>query len=60
VLFEESKVGDVIEGFTDNYLRVELPYDRTLGHCILPVRLGRINPSGHLTGEIVEQIKMTT
>lgn len=52
-LFEESRVGDSICGFTDNYIRVEVPYDRALGNCIADVKLGSLNASGHVQGTIL-------
>ena len=39
VLFEDTKVGQHICGFTDNYIKVRLPYDQTLANRIIPVRL---------------------
>lgn len=39
VLFEDSKVGNHICGFTDNYIRVQLPYDKSLANQIIPVEL---------------------
>lgn len=39
VLFEESNSNGEICGFTDNYLRVHLPYDKTLANKIINVKL---------------------
>ena len=39
VLFEDSKVGNHICGFTDNYIKVQLPYDKTLANQIIPITL---------------------
>lgn len=39
VLFEETKVGEYICGFTDNYIKVQLPYDKTLANQIIPINL---------------------
>lgn len=39
VLFEESKVGKNICGFTDNYIKIQYPYDVKLGNQIIPVEL---------------------
>ena len=52
VLFEESEINGSMGGFTDNYIRVELPYDRTLTNQIVPVKLGEANENGNLTGKI--------
>jgi threonylcarbamoyladenosine tRNA methylthiotransferase MtaB len=57
VLFEhgerpEHGTSDRIEGYTDNYLRVSLPYDPSLANTIVPVILERINGDGHATGMV--------
>lgn len=39
VLFEDSRVGEHICGFTDNYIRVHLPYDSRLANRIVPVEI---------------------
>ena len=43
VLMEKSKVGTPMHGFTDNYVRVELPYDLSLDNQLVRVRLGDFN-----------------
>ncbi len=32
-----------MHGFTENYIRVELPYDATLDNELVPVLLGELN-----------------
>ncbi|MDE6451002.1 MAG: MiaB/RimO family radical SAM methylthiotransferase, partial [Odoribacter sp.] len=39
VLFEDTKVGEYICGFTDNYIKVQLPYDKMLANQIIPIHL---------------------
>lgn len=39
VLFEDSEVAGGIGGFTDNYIRVEIPYDPSLANRIVPIEL---------------------
>lgn len=39
VLFEDNKVGNSICGFTDNYIRVEMPYNSTWANQIIPIEL---------------------
>lgn len=55
--------GDTTEvymlGFTDNYLRVSLPYDPVLVNTIVPVTLERIDGDGHIAG-CVERIDVTS
>ena len=40
VLWEETRHGDMMEGFTDNYIRVAQPYDPELVGAITPAQLG--------------------
>lgn len=42
-LMEKSKAGTPMHGFTNNYLRVELPYDESLDNCLVRVRLEGFN-----------------
>ena len=54
VLMEKSKPGTPMHGFTDNYVRVELPYDLSLDNQLVRVRLGDFNEDGTaLMGTIV-------
>ena len=53
VLFEYGDAEtppDWMVGFTDNYLRVALPYEAALANTLVPVALERIDADGHLTG----------
>ena len=52
VLLEAEEAEGHMLGFTDNYVRVTLPYDHTLVNTIVLVTLGRINGDGHMTGSI--------
>ena len=42
-LMEKSKAGTPMHGFTNNYLRVELPYDESLDNCLVRVCLEGFN-----------------
>ena len=54
VLMEKSKAGTPMHGFTDNYVRVELPYDLSLDNKLVRVRMGDFNEDGtSLKGEII-------
>ena len=54
VLMEKSKSGTPMHGFTDNYVRVELPYDLSLDNKLVRVRMGDFNEDGTaLMGTIV-------
>ena len=46
VLWEHSKPGSSMHGFTENYIRVEMPRDLRYDNCITPVRLGDFNEEG--------------
>ena len=51
---EKSKPGTPMHGFTDNYVRVELPYDLSLDNQLVRVRMGDFNEDGTaLLGTIV-------
>ena len=54
VLMEKSKSGNPMHGFTDNYVRVELPYDLSLDNRLIRVRMGDFNEDGTaLKGTII-------
>ena len=54
VLMEKSKAGTPMHGFTDNYVRVELPHDNSLDNQLLRVRMGGFNEDGTaLLGTII-------
>ena len=46
VLMEKSKVGTPMHGFTNNYVRVELPHDNSLDNQLLRVRMEKFNDDG--------------
>ena len=53
-LMEKSKAGTPMHGFTDNYVRVELPHDNSLDNQLLRVRMGGFNEDGTaLMGELL-------
>lgn len=43
VLFEHSRKEGLMYGFTENYVKIETPYDETLANRIIPVTLGKFN-----------------
>jgi threonylcarbamoyladenosine tRNA methylthiotransferase MtaB len=55
VLFEAGDDPNAIwiEGFTDNYVRVSLPYDPALANRITPVALHHINGENQVSGELI-------
>lgn len=46
VLFEQPAKGAPMHGFTDNYIRVEMPYNRDMINKVVSVRLGEMNEAG--------------
>ena len=53
VLFELDEVEGRMLGYTDNYLRVSMPYDASQVNRIVPVQLVRINHEGQADGKAV-------
>lgn len=53
VLFEESTENGLMEGFSENYVRLAVPYDPLLINTIQPVRYKSIMESGDVKGEIL-------
>jgi len=51
VLFEAGKDG-VIEGWTENYIRVRTDFEREFENKILPVDLGEVNGSKYIKGKV--------
>ncbi len=53
VLFEEQKDKKSLSGFTDNYIRVETPYNENLENHIVQVKLENLLPNGNVWGSII-------
>ena len=54
VLLEHAPKGRQMHGFTDNYIRVELPNRKDMNNQIVSVRLGGWNAKGDaLKGELL-------
>lgn len=54
VLFESTMRGGMMFGFTGNYRRVKVPYDRSRINRICRVKLGAMDESHDLAGEILD------
>tara|TARA_Y100000385_G_scaffold291357_1_gene368862 strand:- start:6328 stop:7662 length:1335 start_codon:yes stop_codon:yes gene_type:complete len=52
VLFEESKSTNMMTGFTDNYIKVEIPRISTFINTIRKVRLNSLSDNGLIKSEI--------
>ena len=56
VLFEQPQEGMPMHGFTDNYIKVEVPHDEKYVNRVVNVKLGGISPddAGTMNAEIIE------
>ena len=54
VLFESEDENGNISGFTDNYIKVQIPYKKGLENTILNVNLKEISRIGNVLGIVVE------
>jgi len=52
VLVESARRGELMFGFTDNYIKVAIPYNASLSGKIVNVRLGEVSPKGYMVAEI--------
>lgn len=57
VLFEGADHNGAMLGWTDNYIRVGIPYNPQYENRILPVRLGARAKDGYLIGELTPEAK---
>ncbi|NGP86941.1 tRNA (N(6)-L-threonylcarbamoyladenosine(37)-C(2))-methylthiotransferase MtaB [Fodinibius halophilus] len=57
VLFEGADHNGAMLGWTDNYVRVGIPYNPQYENRILPVRLGARSKDGYLIGELTPEAK---
>lgn len=48
VLWEEERKGDIMHGFTDNYIKVSAPYDAAVINTITPAQLSGLDEAGSL------------
>ncbi|MCC7245941.1 MAG: tRNA (N(6)-L-threonylcarbamoyladenosine(37)-C(2))-methylthiotransferase MtaB [Saprospiraceae bacterium] len=46
VLFEQHKNPTLLSGFTDNYVKIEIPFEADKINTIAPVRLGQLSADG--------------
>ncbi len=54
VLFESTQRGGMMCGFTDNYIKVEAPYDRSRVGRVGRVKLESLTPEGNIRGSVLE------
>ena len=55
VLFESEEKSAMMNGFTDNYIKVEIPYDPLLVNEKTPTLLTGISLSGHMSGDTIPE-----
>ncbi len=53
VLFENTRKSGMMFGFTENYLKVEVPYQQRLGGEVVSVQLVEISSNGNIKGELM-------
>ena len=54
VLFEESAIPGTMEGFSENYVRVVVPFDPLQINTIQEVRYKAVNENGEMSGVVIE------
>ena len=54
VLFEESAIPGTMEGFSENYIRVVVPFDPLQINTVQPVRYKNLNETGEMLGMVLE------
>lgn len=55
VLFEEEEKDGLLFGWSDNYVRVAIPYNERLGNSIISIKLDKITTDGYYFGELAKQ-----
>lgn len=54
VLFEQENKDGIMQGYTRNYIRVATPWNEQLVNAPVTVKLGRLQPEGWMSAEVVE------
>lgn len=54
VLFESENTDGSLSGYTDNYIRVAIPFNESMINQLIPVELGNPLPDGHLSARLSE------
>lgn len=55
VLFEESATPGTMEGFSENYVRVVVPFDPLQINTVQQVRYKSLNENGEMSGVVIEE-----
>ncbi len=56
ILFESSKYGNMMHGFTENYIKVEVPYQKNLCNIVISVKLTELADNGNIKADIIPAI----
>ncbi len=56
VLFEDEQRGELMHGFTDNYIKVNAPYDKSLCNTIQEVSLNGFSEDGNINVNVNQSI----
>lgn len=56
VLFEKHKNASLMSGFTDNYIKIEMPFQKKLINTIQTVKLNEINEAGHVASSLIDEV----
>jgi len=55
-LIEKNNKNNYLYGFTDNYIKVEIPYDHNLENNIINIDIKKINGNGFVNGNVINNI----
>jgi len=53
VLIESTRKGDFMFGFTDNYIKVGIPFNKNLAGKVVDVKLEKLNNEGFIEGIVI-------
>jgi threonylcarbamoyladenosine tRNA methylthiotransferase MtaB len=56
VLFESARHGEMMCGFSENYIKVEMPYQRNLAGMIVEIEITGITENGNAVGIFTKQV----
>jgi len=55
-LIEKNNKNNYLYGFTDNYIKVEIPYSQKLENNIINIDIKKINENGIVNGDVINNI----
>lgn len=57
VIFEHENRDGFMFGYTDNYVKVKLPYNESLVNQVISVKIGQFDEEGLMQGELVTELQ---